>query len=216
MTADRIKALEYALVLCQIEVDRGQRNGQTGYQYGASECRHAVNAALAASRAATDCHQQDLVTADRVRVKPLVWEDVFPESMSAATPFGEYVVETDDNGIWGMWSPEEGFGYDPVSEHTCGPSAKAAAQADYEARILAALDLTPAPAVKPVAMTAQDAARVLLAAIQSQQIDPFDASDLVVEALAVKHAGNRGDAVAQLEIAEQFFAAALRAIGGDA
>lgn len=64
---DRITALEQALVLCQIEVDRGQRNGQTGYQSGAAACRDAVNAALAASRAAPGCHQPDLVTAAQVQ-----------------------------------------------------------------------------------------------------------------------------------------------------
>ena len=72
-----------------------------------------------------------------------------------------------------------------------------------EARIMAALDVQP--------LTVQDAARVLLDAVKGG-LDPFDCSVLEIEAMAVKHAGNRGDAVTQLEIAEEFFKAALRAI----
>ena len=63
----------------------------------------------------------------------------------------------------------------------------------------------------PQPLTVQDAARVLLDAVKGA-LDPFDCSVLEIEAMAVKHAGNRGDAVIQLEIAEEFFKAALRAI----
>lgn len=212
-----------------------------------------ARAAIAASRAAPDCHKPDLVTAAQVRTA--WWCDACrsigmvhcsdPEHCGFMRTCGQ---EADE---WKSW-------LDDLPLHEDFSTGIDRLQ-DFITRIVAALDLTPAPAVEPVAWitqetydfltqgcgtacarvtavhrvkpksgngiplyayppapTAQDAARVLLAAIQSKQIDPFDASDLVVEALAVKHAGNRGDAVAQLEIAEQFFAAALRAIGGDA
>lgn len=61
-------------------------------------------------------------------------------------------------------------------------------------------------------VTVSEAAKVLLANVDFRNIDPFDACDPEVEALAVKYAGNRGDAVMQLEIAEEFFRAALRSL----
>lgn len=81
-----------------------------------------------------------------VKVKPLVWKDTGPsfsgERLSAQTIFGvEYVCLWDDRSIswsvfiWGEWKD---CGDDGGLE-----KAKAAAQADYERRILSALD--PAP-----------------------------------------------------------------------
>lgn len=72
---------------------------------------------------------------------------------------------------------------------------------------------TVAPAPDPVG----EAARVLLAAMteRPQKIDPFDACVPGIEALAIKHAGNLMDPVGQLEIAEEFFVAALRALAGE-
>ena len=63
----------------------------------------------------------------------------------------------------------------------------------------------------PQPLTVQDAARVLLETVKGG-LDPFDACNPEIEALAVKHAGNMGDGVIQLEIAEEFFKAALLAI----
>ena len=63
-----------------------------------------------------------------------------------------------------------------------------------------------------MAVTVQEAARVLLDAFMRKDIDPLDAVDPQIEALAIKHSGNRGDPVIQLEIAEEFFCAALRSI----
>lgn len=64
------------------------------------------------------------------------------------------------------------------------------------------------------AITPAQAAKVLLDMMteRPQKIDPFDAIDPTIEALAHKHAGNRGDGVIQLEIAEEFMIAALRTI----
>ena len=81
---------------------------------------------------------------------------------------------------------------------------------DQICRLTAELDAMRA-ALKPI--TAQDAALILLDAVRDG-LDPFDASYPPIEALAVKHAGNMGDGVIQLEIAEEFFTAALRAIAG--
>jgi hypothetical protein len=55
------------------------------------------------------------------------------------------------------------------------------------------------------------AARALLTAID-QGIDPFDACDPEIEALAIKYSSEGGDAVIVLETAEIFMLAALRAI----
>ena len=63
-----------------------------------------------------------------------------------------------------------------------------------------------------MAVTVQEAAKVLLDAFMRKDIDPLDAVDPQIEALAIKHSGNRGDPVIQLEIAEEFFCAALRSI----
>lgn len=61
--------------------------------------------------------------------------------------------------------------------------------------------------------TPQEAARVLLEADKAKQTDLMnvDASQ-ELEQLAIQYAGNRFDAVGQLEIAEKFMIAALRAI----
>ena len=67
------------------------------------------------------------------------------------------------------------------------------------------------PALDVQPLTVQDAARVLLETVKGG-LDPFDACNPEIEALAVKHAGNMGVGVIQLEIAEEFFKAALRAI----
>ena len=56
-----------------------------------------------------------------------------------------------------------------------------------------------------------DAARILLNAMQTG-LDPFDACDPEVEALAIKYSSEGGDAVIVLETADIFMRAALRAI----
>lgn len=61
-------------------------------------------------------------------------------------------------------------------------------------------------------MTIQEAARVLLDAMQRNKIDPFDAVNPDIEALAFQHSGKQYDAVVLLETADEFMRAALRAI----
>ena len=79
----------------------------------------------------------------------------------------------------------------------------------------AILALTDAPAEQPDQVA--EAAKVLLWAMETEDTmeDPFDPIHPEIEALAVKYAGNRLDGVGQLEIAEDFFTAALRALAGE-
>jgi hypothetical protein len=101
------------------------------------------------------------MTMDKPRVKPLSWTS----KGYAETPFGNYLVVRED------WSGQDDFWfvcfagkpYGKCGEHGSEEAAKAAAQADYEARILAALE--------PV--TVQEAARVLLDAMSDITAKPL-------------------------------------------
>lgn len=92
----------------------------------------ALNAALAASQ-----------PAQTVNVKPLVWEAGERDQRRAYSVVGEFCV-TFFGGHW----------FHKGERHNGMLDAQAAAQADYEASIMAALDVQP--------LTVQDAARVLL------------------------------------------------------
>jgi hypothetical protein len=113
--------------------------------------------AIKSGLAERDALRSQLATAraDAVRVKPLVWEDM-GGYWRAKSCVGEYEAGWED-GAWAAndgpsmweWRPEE----DPrgLSEY----NAKAAAQADYEARIIAALEPSPsAPSLEAVARAA--------------------------------------------------------------
>ncbi len=99
-------------------------------------------------------HHAPAARSGAVKVKPLEWKDERNCECSAETVIGTYEVGFDD-GWWAQleggvkwdWNPP----YDPRSYE--GPSAaKAAAQADYERRILAALEPSePATDAEPVA-----------------------------------------------------------------
>ena len=70
-------------------------------------------------------------------VKPLVWH-----KGKALMPYGSYLVvqeDWDDEPFWFVMI--NGRAYGKCGEHSTEESAKAAAQADYEARILAAIDV---------------------------------------------------------------------------
>jgi hypothetical protein len=74
-----------------------------------------------------------------VMIKPLVW-GYHPEGAIAAPPTGHaYIIDTRMKGR--VYSIK---GFNPAREFESKDEAKAAAQADYEARIMAALE--PAPA----------------------------------------------------------------------
>jgi hypothetical protein len=108
-------------------------------------------------------------------VKPLVWEAHDDSLWLAETILGEYRVRFDDGWwaelterliYWG-WAPEN----DPRSYS--GPSAAmAAAQADYEARILAALTPQPAPDVAGLVEAARRSAEGWTNAIELGIIPP--------------------------------------------
>ena len=84
--------------------------------------------------------QRDLDAANvrAVKVKPLEWDGGDP-SNCAQTPVGEYVVQDDEDDGWGLYTPSELDGDHAHSYHKTEHAAKAAAQADYEARIMSAI-----------------------------------------------------------------------------
>jgi len=131
-----------AIQACQVgPSDEWSKATKSGYEQAATDCQRNI---LRIKPAAADPAQ--------VRVKPLVWVgdghwhsgDNEGWLEEANTPFDwGYAVEfgTLDTGPWKVSST---FGSDIVKFDT--PSAaKAAAQADYEARILAALEPQPDP-----------------------------------------------------------------------
>lgn len=77
-----------------------------------------------------------------VKVKPLEWDDTCGSS-TGSTSIGDYDVDEIEDGLWGMWGAYDGYSSNPISTHDTVEEAKAAAQADYERRILAAIE--PAP-----------------------------------------------------------------------
>lgn len=192
---DRITALEerVAFAMWKAEADRAAPNvgrNRTAAMFAEASANERdrwlslARAALAASRAATDCHQPDLLTAAQV-----------PECSGRIRE----ITEADMPNIVAHLSYE----CEPA-----GPLPNANSLMMEIVRLrneLAALDLTPAPAVEPVAMTAQDAARVLLSWWNSDCIS--DARVIVGVCEALRN---------HTEDQWQQFDAALRAIGGDA
>lgn len=83
------------------------------------------------------------------RVMALEWAPVVADGrdIEAVTEFGKYTISVDSSFAGGthyLWTPDQReYDDEHSSEHRGMTSAKAAAQADYEARILSAL--TPAP-----------------------------------------------------------------------
>ena len=114
------------------------------------------------NQAATDCQRNILriepaPNAGAVKVKPLVWEIVptgyGPETYQASAATGFYQVFTDEDSSSGavfaeFATDERQFGMiyaRSISRVNGFIEAKAAAQADYATRILAAIDPTPDP-----------------------------------------------------------------------
>lgn len=85
---------------------------------------------------------EEWIPRDAVRVKPLEWGKFGQECIRAESVLGRYEI------MWGFHNGQTSLDVpSPRRTHTWHPSreaAKAAAQADYEARILSALAL-PAP-----------------------------------------------------------------------
>lgn len=101
-----------------------------------------------------------------VKVKPLVW-GYHPAGTIAAPPTGHaYIIDTRMKGR--VYSVK---GFNPEREFGSLDEAKAAAQADYEAHIMAALEPVPAE------VTVQEAAKVLLDQPYSVMERAFDAME---------------------------------------
>jgi hypothetical protein len=104
--------------------------------------------------------------ADAVRVKPLVWHQVnalFNDEWMANALGGAFHIAPDEDSACGAWIMQWTICHEDfcmsyggaISLHVDAEAAKAAAQADYEARILAALEPTPsAPSPEAVARAA--------------------------------------------------------------
>lgn len=109
---------------------------------------------------------------DKLRVKPLEWEYFGDRAAKAnAMLLTNYLIDRWSDGRFevSVSSPGYGTGFDGKRWHGSMNEAKAAAQADYEARILAALE--------PV--TVQEAARVLLAKWRDGEFE--DSADAIAD-----------------------------------
>lgn len=96
------------------------------------------------------CHGIRALPAAQVKVKPLVWED-FDGLGAKASAFyqANYLIQWwKGEGRYEVALSYPGYqtGYDGQRWHDTLDAAKAAAQADYETRILAALELSPTAA----------------------------------------------------------------------
>lgn len=134
-TRDGILSVEYENQASKMQRDRGD----------------IARAALAASRAATDCQQPDLVTAAQVSVKPLEWtgwwcipcRSVGMVHCSDPERCGCMLTVNQEADSWKSWLDDL-----PLDEDFSHGIDRLQ---DFITRILAALDLTPATAVEPVA-----------------------------------------------------------------
>ena len=117
------------------------------------------------------------LTARGVRVKPLEWKE-YPEQgfWRADTAIGEYSIGFDD-GWWAQLEGVEFWEWEPPEDPRCylGPEAGMnACRADYEARILAALELTAlaeAPEVRALVREAAKAERDRIIAALNDEAD---------------------------------------------
>lgn len=83
--------------------------------------------------------------AEAVTVKPLEW--IGDHVASAETPFGTYTVAENIKDRWEWTFHKYPCGSPDETAYETEDKAKAAAQADYEARILSAIDTSPVPAL---------------------------------------------------------------------
>ena len=143
---------------------------------------------------------RDLVDASYAMVKGLGSKNPgsdMPPWFYSGSPYADQIKAL---GVQPIPVPEN-FSAEWLSQSKPGPSQGPAIWQHYTMALDAVDDR----------ISIKNAALILLDAMRAG-LDPFDASYPTIEALAVKHAGNRGDGVIQLEIAEEFFTAALRAI----
>lgn len=131
-----------------------------------------------------------------VRVKPLVWR--YGENTAfihAGEPNGiSYTMMPTTSGLFRVYGiPGD---HDNAAQFDSLEAAKAAAQADYEARILAALDLTPDPRVAAL-------------------VEALEALDRAVSEVT-RYGAQTGSQWTRLSIASLKFRAALTAFKGGA
>lgn len=111
-----------------------------------------------------------------VGVKKLGWN----EHGCATTPFGMYTVEENVDDTWSFTYHEYPFGM-PEGEFSTQEAAKSAAQADYEARILSALEPSNKPGTFDLDQISPDQ-RVNISRPESQRtLEPSATRELVLE-----------------------------------
>lgn len=103
-------------------------------------------------------------------VKPLVWMD-FSDRGAKAQAWNEanYMIQRWSVGRWEVNASYPGYGapIDRICQfHPTLEAAKAAAQADYEARILSALDMQPTISPKQLAAQPDDVAALVEALVE--------------------------------------------------
>lgn len=111
--------------------------------HGAAKNLGPVCKAYSQARAALSTHAA--APAQEVKVKALVWEDFDGWGSKAnAMLLTSYMINRWSDGKFevSVSAPGYGTGFDGERFHRTMAEAKAAAQADYSARILSALDLT--------------------------------------------------------------------------
>ena len=139
-----------AIQACQVgPSDEWSKSTKSGYAQAATDCARNILRIEPATPTPDP-------NAGAVKVKPLVWRETGTDRFSAKGE--DYKVVTDGTG-WAFcpedWPPFGGYPYETLDE------AKAAAQADYAARILSAIETTPDPRDEVIArlMEASDALR---------------------------------------------------------
>jgi hypothetical protein len=104
-----------------------------------------------------------------VKVKPLVWRDNDMGCFGDGVEKGHYLIDPDNDGYFEVFGGK--FTNDDENFETL-EAAKAAAQADYEARILAAVDAVPvAQAVEAERIACTEELRLAVAAARAEERD---------------------------------------------
>ena len=216
-------------VCARIEALEAQLAAARDYRQGVFETLDDYTKDNAALKASNDRLREQLAEAKArpvgVKVKPLVWSHVpvdYVETYQAECPFGYYrVFEDEDSAAGAIWvefaANVERFNMSDAVEvdRVYGEfsDAKAAAQADYERRILSALE--PAP------VGVEEAARVLLNHCPNPIFDnlkPVLLGEFKVKVAHVDEDGEEAwrDHALPWDNIKDVIRAALRALSGEA
>lgn len=128
------------------------------------------------------CACQTYIPAVQPTVKPLVWVD-FPDRGAKARAWNEanYMIQKWSDGRWEITASYPGYAtfVDGVDRfHPTLEAAKAAAQADYEARILSALGMQ--PTVSPELLATTNGVAALVEAAEKVRDSYWHSSDGVI------------------------------------